>query len=249
MIVTTALSVSTVNAQDAPVAKSAPAAPAQTKAAAPPTPTLSPMEQNWLDLEKQEMDATPALLRMAVTPKESIEFLKGKLKPVKIDPEGITQLLVKLDNEDEMVWKAAFEDLEYFDPRLAIDVQTLADNVTSKPLRQRMMEILVGQMPGALGEQELTLRINGGDNFTLMAGNSGWWLPGSIANLNMNQTKKKWTRASRAVMLLEYFKTPEAITLLKEMAAGHPEAGPTVAAVAAVGRLEGKDQPKDPAKP
>ena len=251
MVLTFVWNLGAARAQDRPpppaeVVPVAPVVPAAAAAKPAPIPSKpSPMEQNWLDLEKQEAEAVPALLRMAKTPKESIEFLKTKLKPLKIDPEGVTQLLVKLDNEDEKVWKAAFEELEYFDPRLAIDVKTLADNVTSKPLRQRMMEVLVGQPAGAMGEQDMTLNQNGGDNFTLMTGNSGWWLPGNIANLNMNQSKKKWTRATRAVMLLEYLNTPEALALLQEMAGGHPEAGPTMAAVAAVNRIEGKDKAKD----
>ena len=244
LVLTIGLNLSLANAQGPPPPPpvSAPLPPLP-DGPPPDVPKLATMEQNWLDLEKQELEATPALLRMAASPKESIAFLKTKLKPLKIDAEGITQLLVKLDSEDEKVWKAAFEELEYYDPRLAIDVKTLADNVTSKPLRQRMMEVLAGQTPGAFGEQEMNLRDNGADNFTLMAANSGWWLPGSIANLNVNQQKKKWLRATRAVMLLEYLNTPETLAMLQEMAGGHPEAMPTVAAVAAVNRIEGKDKP------
>ena len=52
--------------------------------------------------------------------------------------------------------------------------------------------------------------------------------------------KRKWTRAERAIVLLEHVRTPEAISILKEMATGHPEARPTVVAREALARIDGK---------
>jgi hypothetical protein len=40
-------------------------------------------------------------------------------------------------------------------------------------------------------------------------------------------TKKKWTRAVRAVVMPEHIGTPDAEAILKDMATGHPDAYPT----------------------
>ena len=51
--------------------------------------------------------------------------------------------------------------------------------------------------------------------------------------------KKKWTRAVRAIVLLEHIGTPDAVAVLKELATGHADAQPTKAAKEAVARLSG----------
>ena len=218
-------------------------------------PKLSPMEQNWLDLEKRELEAARALLRMSTTPKESVAFLKVHLKPLKLEPEELTKTLERLDSEDEKVWKSAFEELEYFDPRLAVDLETLMENVTSKPLRQRLVEILSGRVAGSLGEGDVNLRNTGGDSFNFSSGNTSWWAEVKVSRLETEWWrggKKKWVRAARAIALLEHIKTPEAIALLKDIATGHPDAAPTKYAAEALLRIEGKE-PKaktdDSAKP
>ena len=43
----------------------------------------------------------------------------------------------------------------------------------------------------------------------------------------LRNTKKKWTRAVRAIVLLEHIGSPDAEAILKEMATGHPDAHPT----------------------
>ena len=48
----------------------------------------------------------------------------------------------------------------------------------------------------------------------------------SIPSIGRN-TKKKWTRAVRAIVLLEHIGTPDAVAILKDMATGHPDAYPT----------------------
>ena len=241
LIVIIGLNTRLSHAQDTPIANGK--EPARVEARPDASSKLSPMEQNWLDLEKQQEDEViPALLKMATTPKESIEFLKSRLKPLKIDPEGVTELLVKLDSEDEKVWKAAFKELEYLDPRLAIDIQTLAENVTTKPLRQRLMEVLLSLPAGTLGDKNAVVNHNGRNVFELTVGNAIWMLPANASQLTMARCKPKWIQATRAVMFLEQFHTPEAFALLREMATGHPDAGPTIAAVAAINRIEGKPQ-------
>ncbi len=111
-------------------------------------------EAYWTDLEKDETAATRALLKLADHPKEAVSFLKTKLKPLKISSGEVKALLLKLGSENEALWKPAFEELDYFDPRLAIDLQTLMDRYTEIPVRRRLVEILSGYAPDTLKERE-----------------------------------------------------------------------------------------------
>ena len=60
-------------------------------------------------------------------------FLKDKMKPLKISSERIKSLLLKLNSTDEHIWNPVFEELRYFDPRLAIPLPDLMDRVTKSP--------------------------------------------------------------------------------------------------------------------
>ena len=190
------------------------------------------MEAWWVDLEKGDTAATRALLNLSDRPNDTVAFLKKKMKPLTISSGQVKALLLKLGNDNEAVWKPAFEELEYFDPRLAIDLQTLMDRYTESPARQRMVEILSGREAGSLKGKNVQLRKFGGpDDFNFFAKlNGSWWAENRVERLNSEfwgNTKKKWTRAVRAIVLLEHIGTPDAVAILKDMATGHPDAYPT----------------------
>jgi hypothetical protein len=83
------------------------------------------MESWWVDLEKDDVKASRALLNLYEISDRAIPFLKDKLKPLKIGSGRVKTLLLKLNSADECLWKSAFEELEYFDPRLAIELTEL----------------------------------------------------------------------------------------------------------------------------
>jgi hypothetical protein len=188
------------------------------------------MEAWWADLEKSETEATRALLNLTDRPKDAVAFLKTRMKPLTISSGQVRALLLKLGNGNEGVWKPAFEELEYLDPRLAIDLQTLMDRYKESPTRQRMVEVLSEHEAGSLKGKDVQLRKTGGpDDFNFTADNSSWWAEKRIDRLNTRnwESKKKWTRAVRAIVLLEHIGTPDAVAILKDMATGHPDAYPT----------------------
>jgi hypothetical protein len=200
----------------------------------------------WQDLEKGETEATRALLNMADRREETIAFLKARMKSLKITAGEVRALLLKLGNPNETVWKPAFEELEYFDPRLVIDLETLMDRYKEAPGRQRMVEVLSGRPAGQLAGKEVTLRRLGrGDGFNFLATpNFGsWWAEHKIDRINHEEgwgnPKKKWTRAVRAIVLLEHIATPGAVAILQDMATGHRDAQPTRVAKDALKRLAG----------
>jgi hypothetical protein len=188
------------------------------------------LETWWVDLAKHEPDASRALLNLAAKPNAVVAFLKGKLRPLKIDAEAVKALLLKLGSDDESVWKAAFEQLEYFDPRLAISLETLMNDVTDSPARQRMVELLSGRPAGSLQGKQVRLVRTGEDAFNFIEGRVSWWAEHQVARLGelaWNNKKSKWTQAVRAIVLLQHIGTPDALAILKDIASGHPDAQPT----------------------
>lgn len=201
----------------------------------------SPLEPFWADLEKGPAEATRAILKLSDQP-TAVGFLKEQLKPLKIDADFVKTLIQLLGSEDEGEWKTAFEELEYFDPRLAIPLETLMDDVTEYPARSRLVEVLSGREAESLKGKKIELRpLRGGEGFNFFAQNFGsWWAEHRVSELNAKgwgNPKKKWTRAVRAIVLLEHIATPDALAILKDMAQGDPDAQPTRQAKESLAKL------------
>ncbi len=199
------------------------------------------LELCWDDLEKGTAEASRASLELVARAPEAVLLLKGKMKPLTITSGQVKALLLKLNSQNEHLWKPAFEDLEYFDPRLAIGLEELMDRVTESPARQRMVAVLSERDLEKLEGREIKLR-RGAGFFNFFTERATWWAEQRVSEINGKSwgvVKRKWTRAERAIALLEDIRTPEAISLLKEMASGHPEARPTVVAKEAVARIDG----------
>ncbi len=198
----------------------------------------------WADLEKGEVDASLALLDLYDRAKDAIPILKARMKPLSISSHQVKALLGKLGSTDEQTWKPAFEELEYFDPRLAIGLADLMEQVIETPARQRMVEVLSERQAGSLGEQPIKLW-SGGGFFNFNGQRGSWWAEHQVSRINSESwatVKRKWTRAERAIVLLEHVRTPEAITILKDMATGHPEAQPTRIAREALAKIDLKSK-------
>lgn len=215
--------------------------PQQIIRAEEPADKESAVMRAWRDLEKSEPESTRAILLLSRDPVATIALLRGQLKPLKLDGDRMKDILVQLASEDEKTWKAAFEELEYFDPRLALDLPTLMNVVQASPVRQRITEVMSGRQAGSLADKEITLRPVGDDGYNFFDGRGSWWAEHKVERLQgqgWGNPKKKWTRAMRAITILEFFGTPEAIAILEDMATGHPEAQPTVAAKDCLARLK-----------
>lgn len=188
----------------------------------------------WDDLAKPDPEASRALLKFAAQPGQTVEFLKDKMKPLKISEERVKDLLGKLGSDDEKEWKAAFEELEYFDPRLAIYLEKLMADVTEYPARQRLVEILSGSPPGSMKDRSSIKlhKIGNASGFNFIDDEGSWWAEHRVDRLTTQYetTKKSWARAIRAITLLENIRTSEAIAILQTMGTGHPEAQPTIVA-------------------
>jgi hypothetical protein len=70
-----------------------------------------------------------------------------------------------------------------------------------------------------------------GFNFLARPNFGSWRAEHKVGRINQPEgartPKKKWTRAVRAIALLEHIGTPGAVAILKDMATGHPDAQTT----------------------
>ena len=96
-----------------------------------------------------------------------------------------------------------------------------------------MVEIMSGLPAGSLKTQEVNLIPARGDFHFRSKSDQGIWEGWAahrvdrIASSSWDHTKKKWTRAVRVMVLLEYLGNPGAKDILKDMNTGHPDAYPT----------------------
>ena len=223
----------------------APLSTTQPSATQPASPQASDdahqMEQIWTDLAKAEPWSSRALLDLYDRPAKTVAFLKEHLKPLKLSQEDLDKLLDALGSEDEKVWKPAFETLTYFDPRLAMGLADLVARADEPVKRNHLIEVLCDRPPDSYKGHTVQLRSTGGDGYYNFCENgSSWWAESKISRLS--REKKEWMRAERAIIVLQHIGTPEALSILKEMATGHPDAEPTQVAKAALESLEAGDK-------
>ena len=220
------------------------------------------LEELWkMLLAQDEATASRALLEMSARPKaDVVAFVAGKLKPLKLTEERATKLVADLGDEKEAVAKAAFDELQYFDPRLVLDVGVMLKPLPDDIHRQRLVGLLIGTTLDAYAGCKIeyasaaSLRAGNGEdacaNFFIEdprkvrpGGGPAKYSTGvaeTVAELSRWRWHKEWGRATRGVMLLEHLATPDAVKALEAMAAGHEDAGPTVAAKEALERLKKK---------
>jgi hypothetical protein len=197
------------------------------------------LEALWADLYKDEPAASNAVLKLFKQPDKAVPFLKAKLQPLRLDADRCEQLLTNLGSKEEKVWKAAWDELDYLDPRLAIDLQTLMKDVPEGPARTRMVELCSGRKADSLSGQDVKIRPVGDDGFNFFANNGSWWAEHRIDRIGLSSwnPKMSWVRAARGVAILEQIDSAEAVEALEQMADGHPDAFPTKAAKESLRRL------------
>ena len=216
----------------------APAAPVPVDRAA----KAKELEALWAELYKDEPDASTALLKLFKQPEHAVPFLQAKLRPLKLDEKRCKELLKELGDEDEKKWKAARDELDYLDPRLAIDLQTLMNDNTENPSRSRMVELCSERKADELAGQQIKIRPVGADGFNFSSNGGSWWAEHKIERIGGHfwNPKRSWVRAARGAVILEQIGSPEAVKALEQLAEGHAEAFPTKAAKASLERLKKK---------
>lgn len=190
-------------------------------------------------------------------PAESVQFFKTKLRPLKLEKKRADELVKQLFSEKEVDWKAAVDEFAVLDIRLsypARDAWKLAKTADQRSkmamvLHQEGARVMEGllhydltaadevPMPflpvdkefvkhGVLYEKTLRPGVPkevweklGGADYDICA-------PGDFTSLNV----LLWHREESAIHILGAIGTDEAVAVIKDMATGHPDAGPTKAA-------------------
>lgn len=213
-----------------------------------PNATISPetMTELWSHLLESEPTSTRAILRLAKHRESVTKFLATKLSPLKATEQDLLDLIAQLGSDDEQIWRAAYQKLNYFDPRLAMGLEEVLslESVQEYPARHRLVDVLSGRSVDASYSATsqhykfIKLIKHEGDeggffNFcgseTENTCGSSWWAEPKVENLNVgfSNPKMEWTRIVRALALLESFDTPEANAIIESVATGHVDAQPT----------------------
>jgi hypothetical protein len=197
------------------------------------------LEALWADMYKDEPTASNAVLKLFKQPDKATSFLKEKLRPLRLDADRCKQLLTDLGSPEEKVWKAAWDELDYLDPRLAIDLPTLMKDVPEGPARTRTVELCSERKADSLSGKHVEIRPVGDDGFSFFADIGSWWAEHRIDRIGVPSwnPKMSWVRAARGVALLEQIGSAEAVKALEQLADGHPDAFPTKAAKESLKRL------------
>ena len=197
--------------------------------------TKSEIDEAWEKLAKNEPECTEAVLYFAKRPDEAVNYFAEHLQPLRLDEDSFLEIRNELESDDVETAKAAFEKFEYLDPRLAFGLEEIMEKVEEGVVRTRMVEVLSGRNFDSLAGSDVQLRkIGGGDDvsFNFSSGTGSWWAEANISRLGIGVflAKPQWTRAIRAIKILEDVDSPEATKLLSRMAQGHADAQPTIIA-------------------
>lgn len=197
----------------------------------------------WADLAKPEPWCSRALLDFSSKPDQAVAYFKEHLKPLKLEQKDLDDAMKDLASDDETVWKPAFEKLSYFDPRLVVDLDTLMQNTQEPAAKTRLASILNDADSDTMAGQSITIQKYNNGQYIIRAGSGGairraWIVDGRVSHI----TKAKWTRASRAIVLLQHIGTPGALAILKDLATGDPQAQPTKIAKVAVDSLSSPER-------
>ena len=195
-------------------------------------PTTRPIEAAWNDLAEPEPRASIALLRLSDSPDEFVALATQRLLPLTLTQRDLATLLVELGSEDDATWRAASDRLRYVDPRLAESLGALMERLADDDqTRARLVEVMSERDAGSLAGRFVRLwTSDDGKTMNFADGHGSWWAESDVARLNESpwlRGKSSWTRAVRAIALLEHVGTPAARAIVDAMATGHPDAQPT----------------------
>jgi hypothetical protein len=196
----------------------------------------------WDDLAGDEQSATRAVLALSARPREAVQLLAARLRPLQLEREQAERWLADLASPDAAVWRPVVDVMLYFDPRLAVGLKELMTDVTDADARRRLVAALQGHGdPDHYADRTIELRgfldEDDGYNFAVIEPSGArytTWAEYRVERI----CHHSWVRAVRAVVLLEHIGTPDAVAVLRDMATGHPDALPTKAAQDALARLD-----------
>jgi hypothetical protein len=213
-------------------------------------PAATNLDKLWADLASaDEATSTRAILALAAAPKDSIPFLRDRLKPVKVDADRVAKLVKQMESpkfaEREAASRELAADVEYLGRFAKPALEKYQGEGTSAEARRRVRELIdrippdsaaaPGEPPRLTGKSVGVKNANG--QITII-------IDGKMLDLNSVVPKPLpcppagWVRAARAAAILEHLGTTDARRVLESLATGEPDAPPTKAAKAALERMK-----------
>jgi RNA polymerase sigma factor (sigma-70 family) len=218
----------------APVAHAAPVPKANNQLS---EAKVKELDELWEGLKDWKADSSRAALGFFRQPGPTVTYLKTKLKPLKMEESEAKALITKLFSEKEDEWKDAERELLARTPLLAMSLTEVWAEAKTVEERRRLVAVLANRASGH-EQNDYQLKCVNGQYFN-------FWTKTGLSLFVSHKVAEgvhveRWNREVRAITILEYLGTPEAMTLLEAMTDGHPEASPTVAAKEALARLKKK---------
>ncbi|MBX7104564.1 MAG: hypothetical protein K1X57_10820 [Gemmataceae bacterium] len=232
-------------------------APAEARADDPPVARteddkkpVDKWQAAWADLVgKDDVKATRAVLTLALSPREAVPFLTGKLRVVSVDDKKVKKWIDDVASEKAEVRDAAAKELDFIAPLIQEELMKAIENAADDDTRDRLMKImhdLPDDIPGAVGGIAIAVP-------ALPAGGGALPIPvppappgggaiivGAANAIPLGEdafVRTSWRQSLRAIAILEHIGTPEAVATLKKLSEGHADAKPTKAAKEALDRL------------
>ena len=228
-------------------------------------PTLAEQQaRQWEDLRSgvfRERNQNP-VFSFLDRPADTVTFLKGKLRPLKLERKRADELVAKLFSEKEDEWKGALAQFAVLDLRLAYPVKD-AWKLAKTAEQRRRMAMALHQEGSKVRDWMERLDVEGADKPNKLATWGEKFLkdaqffkfsfrpevpaevmkefdldridafaPGDFAVLS----SQLWGQQECAIYILDAIGTNDALAVIKDMATGHPDAGPTKAAKAVLKR-------------
>jgi hypothetical protein len=203
------------------------------------------LDELWKKLGMSSVESVDATLQFAKRPVDATRYLTLKLRPLKMDEKEAKALIARLFSEKEDVWKEAERELHERSPLLAMPLKDVWAEAKTDTEKRRLVYVILGRMSGH-EQDDYELKEHAGGVFTLVA--SQWQNGRQVGSIAVNVdasvadqiNSHKWQRLQRAVYVLEYIGTPEAVKAIEAMAGGHDDAAPTKTAKEALARLKKK---------
>ncbi len=212
----------------------------------------APLAAAWQDLlSADEAKAARAVCLFASQPKAGVEFLTAKLAPLKAEPKRVAQLVADLGSKDFPTRDGATQELEYLGKFAKAELHAAQKEVTNAEAKERLTK-LVGKIAAyelsesakdavpekpVIAGRSVSVSNNGNGIQIVIDGKPLVLTPKVIEKLPPPPT---WVRAGRAIGVLEFLATPEAVKHLEALSLGDDNAPPTKLAQDALARLKRK---------
>ncbi len=224
-------------------------------AKAPETLTQTTFDRDWKELlgrrqlpdgvfgrDHYDGQTVPRIVLNWSENPESVKFLKGKLPAIKADAKKLKAWLKDLDSEDDEVWKPAYRALIDTNPKLGLSDEEILAVSKSDRYCSRLFYLYFNE-PAEKASHCIDCHIEVQNGYLYL-------------HHTLNGQRQKFTvtfspiaeyssfeflRAQFCVLALERLGTADAKDVLKQLAEGHPEIGPTKDAKAALERMKARN--------